>query len=89
MGKQYFCDYCLKGFPDNRSSREKHLRSNQHKIAYKDYYTSCTDPLTIHCLIPKSVRNDIFYAEFFRFLNVYHIHIYSLIYGIPKDAMAV
>ncbi|KAL5257364.1 hypothetical protein ACHWQZ_G012336 [Mnemiopsis leidyi] len=54
MGKQYFCDYCVKGFPDNRSSRQKHLKSNQHKMAYKEYYSSQTDPLTMLCLRPKS-----------------------------------
>ena len=68
MGKQYFCDYCVKGFPDNRSSRQKHLKSNQHKMAYKEYYSSQTDPLTMLCLRPKSVR-------FYFLISAYTTHL--------------
>ena len=55
MGKQFLCDYCLKGFPDNKSSREKHLRSNQHKNAYREYYVSCCNPQEVFAFLPGNV----------------------------------
>lgn len=55
MGKQFFCDYCSKGFPDNKSSREKHLKSNQHKNTYREYYTSLSKPLEVYNSIPDNV----------------------------------
>ena len=71
MGKQYFCDYCLKGFPDNRSSREKHLKSNQHKLAYQEYYSSRTDPLTMVIFMPKSVRTYLLITAFLEYFKLH------------------
>ena len=48
MGKQYMCEYCKKGFPDNRSARYKHLKSAQHLMNRKKYYFSFLSPLEIY-----------------------------------------
>ena len=58
MGKCYYCDYCKKGFPDNRVSREKHLKSFAHQLAYKQHYASCTDPLELVKSMPENVRKN-------------------------------
>ena len=47
MGRSYFCDYCLKGFPDNRTSRNRHLTGAQHKTKVREFYAECTEPLKL------------------------------------------
>jgi len=47
MGRNYWCEFCNRGFADILSVRKKHLKSSQHLRAKKLYYDSFKDAATI------------------------------------------
>lgn len=38
MGRQYYCDYCLRSFRDTSQSRKRHLKSGEHLRAKQNYF---------------------------------------------------
>lgn len=47
MGKNYYCEFCQRGFSDILSTRKKHIKSAQHQKLRKLHYDSFKDPITI------------------------------------------
>ena len=62
MGRNYWCEFCNRGFADILSIRKKHLKSTQHIRLKKLYYDSFKDAATI--LQEESVKNPC--SRFFR-----------------------
>ena len=55
MGRNYWCEFCNRGFADILSIRKKHLKSNQHIRLKKLCYDSFKDAATI--LQEESAKN--------------------------------
>lgn len=55
MGRNYWCEFCNRGFADILTVRKKHLKSTQHQKMRKLYYDSFKDPATI--LQEESTKN--------------------------------
>ena len=47
MGRNYWCEFCNRGFADILSIRKKHVKSIQHQRLRKLHYDSFKDPLTL------------------------------------------
>ena len=68
MGRQYYCDYCLRSFRDSISSRKKHLKSGEHlreKQKHFNQIKSSLDLLTNE--LNKSVCNHFYRSNFCKF----------------------
>ena len=68
MGRQYYCDYCLRSFRDSLSSRKKHLKSGEHLRAKQKYFNQIKRSLdSLKDELNKTVCNHFYRNNFCKF----------------------